>query len=138
MDSIQAAILTVKLKYLEDWTHARIRNANLYNAALGNCDQVAIPKIRSRTRHTFHLYVIRAQRRDELKKFLESKGIETAIHYPTPLPFLEAYRRLGHQITDFPTAAKLQTEILSLPMFAELSDHQIEYITSTILSFYRK
>jgi dTDP-4-amino-4,6-dideoxygalactose transaminase len=137
MDGIQAAILSVKLKYIDEWNLARNENALIYNRLLAGIDQVQIPKIRENSFHIFHLYVIRAEKRDELAGFLNSKGIETGIHYPTALPFMPAYNYLGHQPKDFPMAHKYQGEIISLPMFPELKDDQIEYIANSIREFYR-
>ena len=137
MDGIQAAILSVKLKYIDKWNLARNENALTYNRLLAGIDQVQIPKIRENSVHIFHLYVIRTEKRDELAGFLNSKGIETGIHYPTALPFMPAYKYVGHQPNDFPVAHKYQGEIISLPMFPELKDDQIEYIANSIREFYR-
>lgn len=138
MDGLQAAILSAKLPYILDWTEKRIENAHLYDSYLDGISQIQTPKIRPDSKHTFHLYVIRAERRDELMSYLKEKGIETAIHYPTPLPLLPAYRYLQKTAADFPVAAKLQHEILSLPMYPELGEAQIRYIAETIKSFYSK
>jgi len=103
---------------------------------LADVDEVAMPKVRNSSRHVFHVYAIRAEDRDRLQMFLRSKGIETAIHYPTPLPFLRAYKYLGHKGDDFPVARQYQDKILSLPMFAELTPRQIEYVVEMIKKFY--
>lgn len=134
LDSLQAAILNVKLPHLKGWTEMRIKNAQLYIRGLKNCD-VAVPIVREQTRHTFHLFVIRSNRRDELKSFLESKGIQTAIHYPTSLPNLPAYRYLKHTESDFPVASQYQRQILSLPMYPELKQEQIDYVCQSIKEF---
>jgi len=137
MDGIQAAVLSVKLKYIDEWNLARNQNALIYNHLLSGIDQVQTPKIRENSFHIFHLYVIRAEKRDELANFLKSKGIDTGIHYPTALPLMPAYQYLGCQAADFPVAHKYQAEILSLPMFPELKNDQISYIASTIREFYK-
>src|SRR3990167_6642387 len=136
MDGIQAAVLSVKLKKVKSWNRARSRWAEYYNKLLADVDEVAMPKVRNSSRHVFHVYAIRAEDRDRLQMFLRSKGIETAIHYPTPLPFLRAYKYLGHKGDDFPVARQYQDKILSLPMFAELTPRQIEYVVEMIKKFY--
>lgn len=137
MDGLQAAILHAKLPYILEWTEKRIENAILYNKQLAGIEEIVIPKVRPLTKHSFHLYVIRCRQRNMLKEYLEGKGIETLIHYPTPLPFLPAYQYLGLNESDFPVAARLQQEILSLPMYPELREEMIGYIAVQIKSFYK-
>jgi dTDP-4-amino-4,6-dideoxygalactose transaminase len=137
LDGLQAAILTAKLPYILQWTEQRIYNANLYNQALKNIPQIVIPAVRDNSKHTFHLYVIRCQQRNALAAILKEKGIETAIHYPTPLHEMEAYQYLGYQPTDFPIAHQYKNEILSLPMYPELTEQQINYIAQQIQLFYQ-
>jgi len=136
MDGIQGAILNVKLKYIDQWNQARLRNALIYDRRLTSLDQVITPKRRENATHIFHLYVIRVERRAELAHFLKQKGIETGIHYPTALPFLPAYAYLGHGPSDFPVAYGNQGEILSLPMFPELTEDQIDSVVRSIEGFY--
>jgi dTDP-4-amino-4,6-dideoxygalactose transaminase len=138
MDGLQAAILSAKLPYILQWTEQRIANAALYHKYLDGIDQLIRPAIRPGTKHTYHLYVVRAQQRDALMQHLQANGVETAIHYPTPLPFLQAYAYLGHSRQDFPVAAQLQGEILSLPLFPELTEEQIQYVAGCIKQFYQK
>jgi dTDP-4-amino-4,6-dideoxygalactose transaminase len=88
-------------------------------------------------KHIFHLYVVRAASREGLQKYLEEKGIATAVHYPTPLPFLPAYKYLNHEPADFPIAFDYMNKILSLPMYPELSADQISYIVDAINLFYK-
>jgi dTDP-4-amino-4,6-dideoxygalactose transaminase len=138
MDGLQAAVLGVKLPHILDWNSARLANALRYNELLsGICDMV-LPAIRDNALHTFHLYVIRTQRRDGLQQHLKEHGISTGIHYPTALPFLRAYSYQGHSPEDFPVAHKYQGEILSLPMFPELSDESAQYVATTIRQFFDK
>ncbi|MBZ0098052.1 MAG: DegT/DnrJ/EryC1/StrS family aminotransferase [Taibaiella sp.] len=137
MDGLQAAILSAKLPHILKWTKQRIANAALYNKYLNNIAEIILPAVRSGSSHTFHLYMIRAQRRDELQAHLKQHGIETAIHYPTALPNLPAYKYLGLSDADFPFATQLQNEILSLPMYPELTEDSIQYIAGCIRSFYR-
>ncbi len=138
LDGLQAAILSAKLPYILQWTEARINNAKLYEKHLEGIQQIVRPSERPGSKHSYHLYVIRAKQRDELMKYLQQKGIETAIHYPVALPNLPAYRYLGHTADDFPVASRLQQEILSLPMYPELTEYSIKYITESIRSFYQE
>lgn len=137
LDGIQAAILSVKLKYIDEWNLARNKNALIYNRLLSGIDQIQTPKLRENSFHIFHLYVIRSEKRDELADFLKSKGIDTGIHYPIALPFMPAYSYLGHKPSDFPIAYKIQNGILSLPIFPELNDEQINYVASSIKEFFK-
>lgn len=135
LDGIQAAVLQVKLRHIDDWNKARHRHALKYNALLGGLADVVCPKLRPDAYHIFHLYVIRVARRDELAVFLKAKGIFTGIHYPTALPFMPAYRYLGHTPDEFPLAHRCQDEILSLPMYPELEDEQIGYVVEAVREF---
>ncbi len=136
MDGIQAAILSVKLKYIDRWNLARAGNADAYDRRFSGFERVVTPKRRADGTHIFHLYVIRVERRDELAEFLKKRGIETGIHYPTALPFLTAYAYLGHRPADFPVAFRNQGEILSLPMYPELREEQIDHVVGSIKEFY--
>lgn len=136
MDGLQAAILKTKLKYILDWTELRIKCAEHYDQLLKDVQDIVIPKKRINTKHSYHLYVIRAHKRDELALYLKERGIETAIHYPSTLPNLKAYQYLGYSNHDFPIASQYQNEILSLPIYPELTFEQISYISNAIKSFY--
>lgn len=138
MDGIQAAILSAKLQHILKWTEQRITNAALYQKHLSGISEIVLPNIRSNSKHTFHLYVIRAKNRDGLMDYLKKNEIETAIHYPTPLPLLPAYHYLGKTNIDFPVSDKLAKEILSLPMYPELNEEKIVYIANSIKAFYKK
>ena len=138
MDSIQAAILSAKLPHINEWTEKRIENAKIYNQLLKDVPDLILPKVRPENKHTFHLYVIRTKKRDELLEYLKNHGIECAIHYPTALPFLECYKQYGFQPQDFPVAYNYQKEILSLPMFPELTESMINYVSEKIKSFFRQ
>jgi len=137
LDSIQAVVLQSKLRHIDDWNKARNSHALKYNALLGDVKQIQCPKLRPDAFHIFHLYVVRAERRDDLAAFLKTKGVFTGIHYPTSLPLMPAYRYLRHQPSDFPVAYECQDQILSLPMYPELTEEQIIYVTDTIKAFYR-
>lgn len=136
LDGLQAAVLNVKLKYIEEWTQKRIDAANLYNSYLQNIPQISLPTVREDSKHTFHLYVIRADQRDELAAYLNEKEIQTAIHYPTALPNLPAYKYLGYSAEDFPIATDYQSKILSLPLFPEIEKSEIEMVCNCITQFY--
>lgn len=138
LDGLQAAILSVKLKYIIDWTKLRVQNADQYKRGLADLESVQIPRVREGTSHTYHVYAIKAERRDELKAFLQDKGIETLLHYPTPLPFLPCYQYLNHTREDFPVAFANQQSILSLPMFPEMTEEQINYVVDNIKAFYNR
>ena len=138
LDGLQAAILSVKLKYILEWNEKRLQNARQYNDYLSNMEMIETPKIHPNVKHVFHLYVIRTDFRDEITEFLKDNGVSTGIHYPTALPFLEAYRYLGHKPEDFPIAYQYMGNILSLPMFPELTEEQIRFVVDKINEFYKK
>lgn len=138
MDGIQAAILSVKLPYLKKWTQLRQNRAERYSELLANFPDITIPKVLDNNEHVWHLYVIKNNFRDDLAKFLFDKGISTVINYPVALPFLPAYKYLKHDVEDFPNAFKNQSRILSIPIFPELTDHQIDYVVDSIYSFVNK
>lgn len=133
LDGLQAAVLSVKLPYLEQWTAARIANAQYYDQLLANSG-LNLPKVINKGKHVFHLYVIRSQERDSLMERLQEKNIGTAIHYPTALPFLTCYEDRGYTKDDFPVAHQVTQEILSLPMYAELTKEQQEEVAACIQS----
>lgn len=136
LDGLQAAILSAKLPNILEWTTMRIEKADLYDELLKNVKEIQIPKRRFNSLHSFHLYVVRAEKRDQLANFLKSQGIETAIHYPVALPNMEAYKYLNYQFHDFPIASDYQGKILSLPIYPELTEDIIRYIVSKIEFFY--
>ncbi len=136
MDGLQAAILDAKLPHILKWTDLRIKNAGLYDKHLAGIEDIILPKVRPDTKHTFHLYVIRTGRRNQLAEFLKENGIETAVHYPVALPNMKAYEYLGHSPADFPIASQFQDEILSLPLFPELTEQQIIYVAGKIREFF--
>ncbi len=126
LDGLQAAILSVKLKHLGAWTERRIAIAAKYTEGLK--DVVITPTVLPDVKHVYHLYVIQTKNRDKVSEFLKGKGIITGIHYPIALPFLAAYRYLQHKPSDFPVAHLLPNEILSLPIYADLTNEQVAYI----------
>lgn len=138
LDSIQAAILSVKCKYIYEWTKRRIYLASVYANLLRDVSEIVLPVIRKNTRHTYHLFVIRTEKRDQLKAYLAEHEIQTLIHYPVALPYLPAYKDQGYKKGDFPVSEKCAPEVLSLPIYPELSEHQIEYVCKTIKAFFGK
>jgi dTDP-4-amino-4,6-dideoxygalactose transaminase len=133
LDGIQAAVLNVKLPHLEKWTESRRRIACRFNQILAGRG-VITPREFDDVRAVYHLYVVRVPNgdRDRLQEHLKVSGISTGVHYPIALPYLKAYRYLGHSEKDFPVALKASSEILSLPMFPELTDEQVQYIAENI------
>jgi dTDP-4-amino-4,6-dideoxygalactose transaminase len=129
LDGLQAAILGIKLKYLEGWSELRRKNAYLYNEYLKGTDLVTPTEI-DNVKAVYHLYVVRVKKelRQRLQEHLGSKGISTGIHYPIALPNLKAYAYLSHNGNDFPQATRASEEILSLPIYPELTEDQIQYI----------
>lgn len=136
LDGIQAAVLLAKLPYIGQWNSRRAEVAKQYNQLLKNIPEIETPFCRSNVQHVYHLYVIRTRHRDALKQFLAEKEIGTAIHYPTALPLLPAYKYLNHSAKDFPLAAQYQNEILSLPLFPEITEQQIHYVAEQIKRFF--
>ncbi len=135
LDGLQAAILSAKLKHLANWTRSRQELAQHYLNQLAEVESVATPFVRSDSGHVWHLFVIRHERRDALASHLGSLGIQTAVNYPIALPFLPAYRRLGHAPSDFPNAFAHQSRILSLPMFVEMTSAQQQLVIGAIKEF---
>jgi len=135
MDGLQAAVLSVKLKHLPAWTEARRKHAQQYNQLLEGLPGIVLPHEASYAQHVYHLYAIRNGRRDELMTALGDKGIATGIHYPVPLHFTGAYRHLGYTEGSFPVSERIAGELMSLPMFAELSQEQIDSIVAGIKEF---
>lgn len=136
LDGIQAAILRVKLPHLKDWTSARQKAASNYDRLLEGVSELETPIVLPNRNHVYHLYMIRCQKRDELQEFLNNQGITTVVNYSRALPFYKAYEYLGHNKSDFPNAYDNQTKILSLPIFAEITLEQQEYVASKIREFY--
>jgi len=142
LDSLQAAVLRVKLPYLDEWSQARRRNAERYGrlfAEAGLLAEVQLPFVRSGVRHIFNQYVIRitAERRDALIEHLKGHGIGIKIYYPVPLHLQECFRYLGYGANDFPEAVSAARETLALPCYPELRSEQQQYIVGVIRRFYR-
>ncbi len=150
MDALQAAILSAKFKYLETWTAGRQRNADLYKrlfieAGLADEDSqrrtnmpIILPKDMEWGRHIYHLYQVRAQKRDELMAYLKAHGIGSEIYYPVPLHLQACFTELGYQIGSMPNAESAARETVALPIYPELSEEQIEYVIQVVKAFYQK
>jgi dTDP-4-amino-4,6-dideoxygalactose transaminase len=133
MDGIQGAILRVKLRHLEAWTEARRAHAADYNRRFAG-NVLDIPYARPDCRHVYHCYTVRVPRRDAVRAHLESSGIQTGVHYATPVHLHPAYADLGYRQGDFPVAEAAAAEVLSLPMFPELGAEQVEIIAEALLA----
>ena len=138
MDGLQAAILNVKLKHLEKWTKLRQTRAKYYTKNLNSCKYIKTPEVRENCEHVWHLYVIKSEQRNLLKNYLSDLGISTIINYKTALPFLPAYKRFNHNSNDFPAAYKNQSEILSLPLYPEITLKELNQVIKSINKFYNK
>jgi UDP-2-acetamido-2-deoxy-ribo-hexuluronate aminotransferase len=140
LDSIQAAILRVKLRYLSGFNEARRKVADLYDEAFAGCHAIIVPSRTSYSTHIFHQYTIRVKngKRDGLKAYLESKKIPVMVYYPGPLHMQEAYIYLGYKENDFPVTSELCKEVLSLPMHPDMEQDQVDFIILNVLNFFEK
>lgn len=134
LDSMQAAILRVKLRYIDSWNQARRDHADYYSKLLSGTKYVT-PIVPAYAEPIWHLYVIQTEQRDMLMKFLSGMGIYTGIHYPIPIHLQGAYKDLGYKTGDFPLTETQSQKIVSLPMFAELSDEMVKYVVDGLLKF---
>jgi dTDP-4-amino-4,6-dideoxygalactose transaminase len=132
MDGIQAAVLSIKLSHLDEANLLRCKHALEYNQAFEGIEGVATPFEADYTRHVYHIYAVRVQERDKVRRFLEEKGVGCGVHYPIPIHLQEACRGLGYTEGAFPIAEDLAEEFLSLPMFPELTEEQIEYVARCV------
>ena len=135
LDTIQAAILNVKLKYLAGWNEARARHAASYASRLEGLPGLRLQSCSPASTHIFHLFIVESDRRNGLQRYLEDSGIQTGIHYPNPIHLQTAYKDLGYTLGDFPETERLAEQMLSLPMFPELAEQQIELVSDAVASF---
>ncbi|MEW6042029.1 MAG: DegT/DnrJ/EryC1/StrS family aminotransferase, partial [Elusimicrobiota bacterium] len=135
MDAIQAAVLRVKFRYLEEWNQKRRQKAERYDNSLR--DVVSPIKREKNNNPIYHLYVIKTERRQELRDFLQKNKIETGIHYPVPLHLQPAFKFLCYKKGDFPVSEKLSETALSLPIFPEMTEEQQEFVIQKIYEFFR-
>src|SRR5271168_2893085 len=139
IDELQAAVLRVKLKYLDRWTEGRQRNAAFYDAAFAAAHfagKLAPPPAPNSGRHIYNQYIVRAQRRDALKDFLSQRGVGTEIYYPVPLHLQKCFGYLNHRVGDFPESERAAQESLALPIYPELKQAQLQHVITTIGEFY--
>lgn len=132
MDGIQGAVLRIKLRHLARWNTQRRAHARRYSELLAHLPNLVLPVEAGYARHIFHIYAVRVARRDEILAELARRGVHCGIHYPVPVHLQEAYRQLGHPRGAFPVAERCADEFLSLPMFPELSEEQIEYVAANL------
>jgi dTDP-4-amino-4,6-dideoxygalactose transaminase len=131
LDTIQAAVLNVKLPHLDDWNEARRKHADQYQKLLSG-HGIVVPDVADYAEPVWHLYVVRIKKRDLIRDLLWERGIGTGIHYPVPLHLHPAYRDLGYREGDFPVAERFSAQVLSLPMYAEMTKEAIEYIAANL------
>jgi dTDP-4-amino-4,6-dideoxygalactose transaminase len=140
IDELQAAVLRVKLKYLDGWTEGRQHNAAYYDSAFADAalgQELRTPVAIEGGRHIFNQYVVRVQRRDALKQRLAERGIGTEIYYPVPLHLQACFAYLNHRAGDFPHSERAAEETLALPIYPELERAQLAHVVATIAEFYR-
>ncbi|MEJ8816972.1 DegT/DnrJ/EryC1/StrS family aminotransferase [Lacibacter sp. H407] len=136
LDEMQAAFLSVKLKYLQQWTKQRQEIASWYNELLAGVGDIITPYVATGASHVYHLYVIRTQQRDSLQQYLHQQGIGTLIHYPIPVHLQEAYSSLGYTKGDFPIAEQLADTCLSLPVWPGMQKEQTQFVAASIQQFF--
>jgi len=132
MNEFQGAVLSTKIKYLEEWNESRRKNAKLYLELLNHNSGIIVPFVEEYNKPAWHLFVVRVQERDKFITYSNNKGIQTGIHYPFPLHLTDAFRHLGYKDGDFPIAEKVQREIVSLPMYPELESGQVKCAADVI------
>lgn len=138
MEGFQGAVLGVKLKYIEKWTEARRQHASYYTELLSEVQGIKTPQELDDTRHVYHLYMVRVKERERLQHYFSERGISSGFHYKYPLHLQKAYSYLGYRQGDFPVTERVMEEIISLPMFPELKNEQIEYVVENIRNFLRQ
>jgi len=137
LDTLQAAVLDVKLSYLNEYQQKRNDAADYYDNELTNISQIQIPVRAKNSTHVFHQYTLKVGKRDELKSYLEGKGIPSMIYYPVPLHFQKAYQQKKYQGGSFPVTERLSKEVISLPIHTEMEEQELNYICQCIKNFYR-
>jgi dTDP-4-amino-4,6-dideoxygalactose transaminase len=141
LDALQAAVLHIKLKYLDQWNEGRRRNAERYQQLfyqMKYADRVVLPPTRPGNFHVYNQFTVRAPKRDELRTFLKEKGVGTEVYYPLPMHLQNCYRDLGHQKGSFPVSEQAAEEVMSIPIYAELTESQQGYVVEMIAKFYKR
>lgn len=136
LDGIQAAILSVKLPKLLEWTQSRRTLAARYSSGLQDVNSIQTPAVADYSNHAWHLYVIKVPNRNDLSEYLKARNIQTVVNYPVSLPFLPAYARKKHVPSDFPSAFKNQSQVLSLPIYPDMPESYVDYVIESIKDFY--
>ena len=141
LDALQAAVLSVKLKYLDQWAEGRLRNAARYRKLFADgklLERVTLPVVEAANHHVFNQFTVRVPKRDQLRAHLKAKGVGTEVYYPLPMHLQNCYRDLGYQKGSFPVSEQAAAEVLSLPIYAELKEDQLIYVVESIADFYRQ
>lgn len=141
LDALQAVILHIKLKYLDQWADGRRRNAAKYEALFkqaGLLDRVTLPVTQEGNFHVYNQFTVRVSKRDDLRAYLKEKGVGTEIYYPLPMHLQNCYKDLGHTKGSFPVSEQAAEQVLSLPIYAELSEAQLTYVVDSIAGFYQR
>ena len=135
MDGLQAAVLSVKLKRLDQWNETRRKHAGLYRRLFDRVEGIGLTAEAEYAGHVYHMFIIRVKKRDEMIEYLKGRGVICGIHYPFPIHLMEAYAWLGHQPGSFPAAEKSAAEVVSLPMYPELTPEQIETVAREVIGW---
>jgi len=136
LDAIQARVLNIKLDYLEDFNQRRTEIAEYYNKEFASCDDIVTPKVADNMKAVWHQYAFRCKNKDEMGKFLATKGVGSAAFYPVPLHLQKAFQYLGYNEGDLPIAEKITKETVCLPIFPELTQEELEYVVASVKEFY--
>ena len=138
MSGMQGSILSVKTKYIADWTNTRRKNADLYRQRLSGIEGVTLPEVMDNVKHSYHLYVIRVSDRDDFMNFMKENGVFTGIHYPIPCHLQKAYGFLNYSEGDFPVSERYMNNIVSLPMSEQLTEDDVAYVAEKIKEYFSK
>jgi dTDP-4-amino-4,6-dideoxygalactose transaminase len=138
LDTIQAAILLVKMKYINNALKKREAIAGWYNEGLKGCPGIKLPVVKGEQQPVFYVYNIMAERRDELVEFLKSNEVQFSIYYPKPLHLQKCFSYLGYKEGDFPVAERVSKNILALPIYPEITKEEVEFVCETIKKFYKQ
>ncbi|MBA5850370.1 DegT/DnrJ/EryC1/StrS family aminotransferase [Clostridium sp. cel8] len=138
LDTIQAAILLVKLKYIDDAIKNRAKVAKWYTDRLSSCQYIKLPKIKGNQNGVYYVFNLLAEKRDDLSAYLKEKGIGSSIYYPIPLHLQKCFDYLGYKKGDFPIAEKLSEKVIALPIYPEITEDEVDFVCSTIKDFYSK
>lgn len=136
LDALQAVVLNIKLKYLENFNNKRAHIAQIYEEILGGCKEIIIPKEVDKCKHVWHQYAIRSKQKDDMGKFLAENGVSSAAFYPVPLHLQKAFNYLGYKEGDLPIAEMITKQTVCLPIYPELREEEVRFVAETVKSFY--